>query len=406
MPSRWRLRDTRVTASGTYTRYYLPIYNPPYVVTDSMSTGTVEECTDVVGSPETDNPFLNYRNERHYPVLDGDMPTVYKCFSKYPIGGRFVPELPTTYLSPKPNWSTVASEAAARTNPSRPHIGIPTFLGELKDLPAMLRSIPELLLGKGKGFMTLPGVLSGKRGAGLRGLVGRGASANLAYRFGWRPFAKDLLNILSTVEAVSQRLRLLERLKEGRSIKKRYLLPTENVVPINAIVLTHTEGVILQHRRKVLCQGKSWVSTRWVLSPGTSIPQTDADALLLAWRLAYGITSNGALQAAWELLPWSWLIDWFGGLGNWLGANDNSLPLDLVSICWMRTSTSLSTYELQTTLPAGLSLVGEYWQTAVHKERVVIPPLLALLPPLPCAPALSAGRLSILASLLAQARRL
>lgn len=392
---RQRTQDLRTRQTGTY-KYLAG--SQWYTLERTALVGPYKECEDEINERNEDNPFHSWFYTRSYPVLEGQNASGTRVFSKCPIDGQHSPQVPD-YGFNHPNWAEIASDAAARTNPSKPAVNIPAFLGELKDLPGLFRSVPDLLRGRGLAYLaSLP-----KKGVkGASGVLKDAGSANLAYQFGWRPFVADLLAIADWAQDVLNALQALAQLCAGKSIKRRSYYPLKQSYTDHGVLYTHTLGTTTRHKMETVRYCREWVTTRWSATSNTPIPESIEDALKKALQMAYGIHSHGAFAAAWELLPWSWLIDWFWNLGQWFAANGNFLRLSLDSICWCRTTSSITTFTLVQGPDAGIRLVGEYSTSSSLKERHPVAPILALLPPLPSLPCLTAGQMSILGSLIAQ----
>lgn len=396
MTGRVRSRDLRKSYTGSYkirlgsswTTYYR-----------TVREGSWSTCTDRVNERTKDNPFDVVHRVQYYPNLwgtlySGGLPSY--VYEGLPIGA-YSPKDPSSKFA-YPNWASVASAAAANTNPSVPYLSLPVFLGELKDLPAMLGSIPDLIRGRGIGALRNPALWRNPKG-----LAKGAANANLAYRFGWKPFLSDLLAMLGFVDAVAKRLEALRDLLEGGSLKRRYLLPPQSAYENGGVLPTNSQPWVY-HRQETSWKAKSWLTVRWGLSPIASLPDDPDELLKLAWRLVMGWTTFEGVAAGWELLPWSWLIDWLWNLGSWLKALNNSLPVYVKSLCYMRTCSCLTQYSVVGSIPEGFHLDGEFFQGATRKERIVLNPILALLPPFPSIPALTMGQWSILGSIFAQRR--
>lgn len=405
MEARHRTKDERLMVSGTYRNYVADIlvprtvYHGPEWVTD-----------DTTGNRSGDNFFSTLHSQTFLPVLEGEIVNalgeITKKFENFPLDGNYPAQNPA-YRFTDPDWLTLKAEIAAATNPSRPSVSLPTFLGELRDLPSMLQDIPLSLkkfaqkyLGKPKkGVGNLQSVLGLLKS--LKGAPKTAANQNLSYWFGWRPFLGDLRKLVENTSAINQKLRYIKRLAQGKKIGRRVSFPTETIVIDEGERITHSLGTIVKHRGSSTFTSVSWATSRWRMSWSGVVPETDQEQLDLARRLAYGITSYEGLAAAWELIPWSWFADWFGGLGNFIAANNNSLPVSLESVCWMRTSSVMTTWVLTQPPAENVALVGPYFQKAVKKERQVLTPL-PTLPFLPTVPVLTNRQWSILVSLLAQ----
>jgi hypothetical protein len=107
-----------------------------------------------------------------------------------------------------------------------------------------------------------------------------------------------------------------------------------------------------------------------------------------------------ALVTFWELMPWSWLIDWCTSYGDILAATRNAIPVTWSKVAIMRETISkriFYDYDLNSTNWAVLTQTGNYYELGNRKER--FRPI--LLPfSLPCfTPLIEEGHWQILASL-------
>lgn len=367
--------------------------------------GTNGTCHDNDAGRGQDNLFDVTHYYRVYPSFEGDYYQGEVCtkkFRMYPLQVQTAPYNPEAPF-PLPTtgqWQGIAQSAAAATNPSVPHVSLPTFLGELKDLPGMLQSIPEALRTRGKSLIDWARRVASDPMHYPREL----GNLKLAYSFGWRPLVRDLMSMLGFMDAINKRIRTLQKLRSGRSIKRRQLLPSQSSLTTVVPLYSHTSGITTKHRKEIWYRAESWVSVRWTLDANAVLPQTDEDMYRRARDLAAGLTSYEAFATAWELLPWSWAVDWMWNFGAWFKGNNNSLPIHVESVCWMRTCTAKCLFFLTEgpSLP-GVNLVGDFRTTSVCKRRVPVNPLLVTLPPLlPSVPVLSNAQWSILGAILSQ----
>jgi hypothetical protein len=122
-----------------------------------------------------------------------------------------------------------------------------------------------------------------------------------------------------------------------------------------------------------------------------------------ARNLTFGLNSHGALAAAWELTPWSWLADWFSNVGDVIAATNNSVPCTWSNLCYMRKLRSVIHAKPGShTLEAWVSIDSDYVVQWLRKERYVVFPVVPI--PLPYLPIITGGKLSILAALAAVRR--
>lgn len=193
--------------------------------------------------------------------------------------------------------SDYASKLVAQTNPSRPDIDLPVFIAELKDLP-------ETFARNG-----------GK-------LLRKIAKYNLQYQFAIKPLVSDLLKLITCVDMIDRRFEELEKLsKTGLRRKRR--LDSGSFTQNGTMALNSQVGLSMTNRpTTVAYAAKVWGSVNWF--PSASFPRDSTNMRSVARRAVLGLTIDGA--TAWELIPFSWLADWYTGLGDFLMASRNIVP--------------------------------------------------------------------------------
>jgi hypothetical protein len=412
MVDRYRSYSNRHTESGQCVKRSITTGAVLATYNGSCQQGSYADCWDTVGEWDQDNPFLLKKVSQYYPTLSGSYPTVpypkWEFTGEYPITGQYSAIDPESRF-PVPSVAELqgmASHGAAMSNPCRPHIGLPTALGELRDLPKMLAQIPNAIRSRGGQFLS--DLLGSRKRSGFSGLgnpaqwLKDAAAANLAWRFGWAPFISDLSKMLGVTDAIAKRLAMLGNLAAGKSIRRRFNWPVESSEYDEGQKCTQSIGALLYHRKVTLFTCHRWVSTQWKLASGATLPSTPDEMANLAGRLAMGLNGPGGLAAAWELTPWSWLHDWFFGLGDWLAANNNALPITLAGSCFMQHSASMTLMTASASNPAWVLCKGPYWMGMEVKRRIPLGSVLPLLPSIPTLPSLTGGQLGILGSLAVQ----
>jgi hypothetical protein len=273
----------------------------------------------------------------------------------------------------------MAWEILAKTNPSRPHVNVPAFIGELQD-------IPRLVKGYGDGLLKAV------------------ASGNLSYKFAIKPMIGDLSKMCRFAEAVDKRFAYLSKLKSGKTLRTRCNLGTLESVTDDGRFSIQSQAAFLYVRRKTYHTSKMWGSAEYKLKPDSVLHRQDMSEMKnFARRLSAGITTHGALETAWELTPWSWFVDWFSNVGDMIAATNNTVGCSWGRLALMRTTECRREYEFD---PVGsatwVTFDGWYkvrWQC---KERFSVFPIVPI--PLPSLPAIDGGKLSILLSLAALRR--
>jgi hypothetical protein len=364
MSTRTRVNDGRFQECGSYYAFgnlqdYACITHGPY-----------ESCEDTVGEFETSNRFDLVRIFTHFPTVTGAGE-----FVGYPIQYHPGPDdprgaWPAYNLADK---NALAWEILAKTNPSVPEVNVPAYLGELKDIPGTM---------KGWG----------------RSLLRDAAAGYISWQWAVKPLVNDLAKLYNFQRSVDNRMKELYALRDGRTLKRRCSLVRASSRTVTNPIC-HGIRFILQCQRAVVMRTESWGTAEWKLMPDSKLPTLGYAPLEgLARTSAAGINSYGALEAAWELTPWSWLVDWFSNVDTCIHASNNSLGLTFGRISLMRTSTSESSYvNVSGPIPSQYTLSGWYVEEMTRKERFPVFPVIPV--PLPTLPLLTGRQLSILGAL-------
>lgn len=375
MTSRRRTYDARIEVNGTYQAPTGQIFGC------TAWRGLTGICDDTEGQFDQNNLFDMEHSECYFPTLDGveyrSDGTVLRKFVNYPIGFRpSPPTIASKFPLPSPtDQLNFAATTAARTNVSTPVVDVPTNIGELRDLPMLVKDWGGNLLRK----------------------VAKG---NISWQFALRPMISDAMKLFQFAETAYKRFLYLNRLLSGKFVKRRCRLG-ESVATTEAVSRTtvHSEGAIVTAYRDLFYAYEAWSTIRWKAYGLQFMPKDISSQYDLSKRLYYGITCYNALRTAWELTPWSWLVDWFFDIGTWINANNNTVPVEPSNYCYMRKSTSWSVYR-EAVKPSWVTLSGVYQEREVIKYRVC-PTLVITTPPFPTLPALSGRQWSILGSLAA-----
>jgi hypothetical protein len=249
------------------------------------------------------------------------------------IGG--VSPGPTSLGQPvAPPWSQERDATSAhyatgykRARPGNPVAGLGQFLVELRSLP----TIP--LKGVFKGgkvpynFLSskftvpiqhLPGTLKGRLGQ-FRNL----GSEYLNVQFGWLPFVKDLQQMYNLWQTIDKRLAQIVR-ENGKYIRRKATVRDEVTSDQSSesynLAYINVRGAPPNYfgpEARTLYQVTSkttehiWFSGSfryYIPDVGSSLWDKRARAAL------FGVLPTPELL--WNVLPWSWLADWFGNIGD------------------------------------------------------------------------------------------
>lgn len=269
--------------------------------------------------------------------------------------GKF-PTAPGSDGFPHHELNSYGATGIKRSIPTIPDVSIAQTLGELKE------GLPSLI-----GLKTL-------RDRTPRGMAGE----YLNYQFGIRPLLSDIQGYYETAKNAS---RIQEQLKRdsGRLIRRRRTLlndvsttskVTSNVYPYPANAYSFNRGTLT-------------VTTkvhRVVWFSGAFKYEIDRKVFSLLDKLAdfnrlYGFVPTPA--TAWELMPWSWLVDWVLPVGDSI-SNISYLGRDGLWMPWGYVMGHTITEETSTWIGRGFS--GRYISTSVRstfevKQRLKAHPL-------------------------------
>lgn len=202
--------------------------------------------------------------------------------------GYIIPTVPGM-----PTLAERATKLLAGTNPSKAYVDIPIGILELKDLPSLLK----------------------REGTFIKEL----ASANLKYRFGIKPLVSDLINCIGFGDAVRSRTRELEAMYKSGIRRTRMLA--------SGVLHEHADGITLAGASSTDPKGsaekitmyQSWGFVEWFPN-SRGVPSHDK-MHALARKAVMGLTVD--FNTAWNLIPFSWLVDYFGNIGDFFEATRN-----------------------------------------------------------------------------------
>jgi len=212
---------------------------------------------------------------------------------------------PVGYLShlsdgSRPSNAYLMTKFMANTNPSRPYVDIPVFLGELRDIPSLVYSF-------GRNMLTAI------------------ANGNIRYQFGIKPMISDLVKMTQFTKEADKRFHEFTALGKGGIRRKSVVWSGAVSSKADIFMISSPNWARLGCMRTIFTSRR--VSAYCVWKPDTffrSWPKTNDELRKKAMDAVTGATID--MSTAWELIPWSWLADWFGNVGDMLAANRNIIP--------------------------------------------------------------------------------
>lgn len=303
---------TRSTPGSTGNRVVKRTNVTPVQIIQSNSRDTYplmeQEFEDVVGNYPYDNPAKSVLYKRSGGLANGSQArsgyeVTYSNWLLDSFVGTIVSH-PTPVDEPSDSW--VATEIAASTNPSKPTIPLPLALYELRELPDQLRI---------------------RMGTQIR--KRRRGDSTLEFNFGWAPIIQDLQKMARLVHSVDSRLetlRILAKngkngLSRGRTVWSGSVIQTDNT---KTLVDYTSRGAIWRQTQSVNSRSSKRATIRWALN-GDVANWSDHEKWKLMMRISLGLEVGQLPEQIYDAMPWTWLAGWFVNLGDFLGANNNTL---------------------------------------------------------------------------------
>lgn len=325
----------------------------------SHSTGTNspdrrETMQDYTGWPFGENALEYTRHEVSGGVLNGTYSG--RSYSNrgtyirdvYPFGGYGSAPQATK------NLSASATAAASRTSPSRPILSLPQIIGEMKDIPRMLRHAGRFL--NGTAF---------KHGNNALSAAKEVASENLAIQFGWAPIVSDLAKLVQYTEAYDRRVKELNKLYSGKGLKRRIRLSDHEFTSSASNNAWSAHGVYFLNvpvRSTVVIN--NWAVVKWQPEGALERKPMPEDFK----RILLGLTPQNAASTAWELLPWSWLIDYFTSAGDFISLTNNAVGAQCTGGTIMTQITRTASWDSRSVWDGAITLSGGHVRIT-HKRR-------------------------------------
>lgn len=410
---------------GAFTRYGIP-YGPNGLTT-LRDTLVVEQtvCSDVVGEWRKNNPFDLYRFIAVPTVIEGRQLSagqVVKSVTSWPCQGYAAPDPLSKYPAPTTaEQMAYSTELLSKSNPNTPVVSIPTFVAELKDVPGMLKdwnaryksleSVTQRWAARTALPMWFPSVKrTGHVPSGLYdtdevlrsylNVLETSASANLQWRWAVRPFITDVLKMNEFAVHVAKRMQWLRNLASGKPIRRKVKLSSrpEQLVTTAPLYIESIPGLVQAVRVQSFSE-EVWGTARWRIPPGAPVPHELADLSTRrrkAFRMTFGLTHAEFMSTLWELIPWSWMVDWFTNFGEIISLSNNWLNLVPDNLCLMRHLLCKETMRI-TSIPDWLTAISPGWGR--YERKIRFTGLVPAAYPVVKIPLVTGSRWSVLASL-------
>jgi len=214
------------------------------------------------------------------------------------------PANPTLPLSNVAECESYGAQAWSRFKPAKPDVSLSIAIAELKDVPSLMFKRLNKFRNYGNNY--------------------------LAVEFGWKPFLSDIRRWLNSIKEVDRRVAQLSR-DNGRRIRRggKLFSNEETNTAVETIVRFQPSNYCqfisgsLSTTTKSSCWFKG--SFRYYIPGLNSGKWGKFKAIRHIWDLEIGP------EQVYELIPYSWLVDWFSNLGDVVGNYASSFEDNLVA---------------------------------------------------------------------------
>nr|QDH89443.1 MAG: hypothetical protein H2Bulk35388_000001 [Leviviridae sp.] len=322
-------------------------------------------CLDTIGNFPNDNYLDITKTGVTYGHVSGD--TSYYHLHNFRCGNFDIP-----YISWYPDVGdapTLVTRALAVTNPNRPIADVGLIVQDIWEFPKVLKEVWELAIGVAFN----PGPAMRKHALNM----GQAGKNYLGYQFGIASTIDDFTKMLDFMTAVEKRRLEIENLRKRRGTTRRMGITGSrkegrdydvgNKYVQNGHVVTSLYGSAVELDLEWTGYLKAWMTIRYKLDDNSPVLDPNADLNVLAMRSMYAGDFN--MANIYELIPWTWLGNWFSNLGDVFNAGRNLLNTHAVSACYMRTETVVVAAKLSSGMGPGFSFTETGYPAYTHKFR-------------------------------------
>lgn len=350
-------KRTRIAESskrvGTYWYNPTPIYQklyPGQFRDTVMDYYEKKKRKDFFGLLPPSDCDIQHDN-RMPPVCTGDATFHLKDHCEYcPPQTKIHPQLYSLRASPARTLEndTLSLQLLAETNPFRADFSVPLAIWELLDLAALFKFI-------GSTF------------------AGFAAGAYLNFRFGWLQFVQDLKTLTNIVDTVLSRVREFESLSRKGGLRRNIRLYGKSLSEETQVVIHSSLGCYInginRGRYKVTYRG----SVRWCPTKDFRPYLAKLDKTRLALSSVFDLRGELSPATFWNMIPFSWLVDYFVGIGDLLEASEGIGLVAPYDVCIMRYYRGSESVQPTTNMPKVYVNKGKF-TTSLYSRDVWVPP--------------------------------
>lgn len=179
-----------------------------------------------------------------------------------------------------------------------------------------------------------------------RTLIGKAASVNLAFEFGWKPLISDIKTLIAFGKNLDKRIESLTQLKNGNATAKGTIYKASTSATTEWETLVHSSGcgspVTVRYETESQTKTDIWGCVEYTIPEKVKADLAKLNNRTLKWEAFEELYALHWRNPAglWELLPWSWLVDWFYPVQDILRRYSNTMELIPKRYCVMQKTTT------------------------------------------------------------------
>jgi len=284
-----------------------------------------ESCDDIRGPGDCD-PLTITRNEISGGVINSPNDNFFApYFNNYrcDFADNWGQVSHLSFTDDLPSDSLIATQAAARTNPSRPSVGVISNLLELGDIVRLMRDTV---------FQLRKDAYRARRS--FRGAFRAGGNSWLLGLFGVAPLIRDLKSISQFAELYIQRCKEVKKLQTSNGLRRTIDFGVYSTKARSAKVVQSNWGGFISTTFDVNTVQRIRAHTRWMPDVTFNDAYASGDMARQVRNAVLGAEVN--LSSLWDGLPWSWLVNWAYDVGSFQRARLNIIPAYLSGVHVMR----------------------------------------------------------------------
>jgi hypothetical protein len=216
-------------------------------------------------------------------------------------------------LPDPPDYNTVMTRTIAGTSPTHADWSAANAIYELKDF----RDIPRNIRDLGNDILLHDGPPNG--------IFKTHANDYLVWTFGIQPLISDLQQSLKFIKRTESRLDDLNGFSRPNGVSKNRTIYKETSPRQfwGTSYCTGVYGAQAVFSTYLTTSRKIWGSVNWQIPPENLPPKDSSNRWALANRLANGLQISPS--TLWNAMPWTWMIDWFSNIGDFIDIAGNAI---------------------------------------------------------------------------------